>query len=310
MAWTLTGDVAEYLTAAGDFLRARAAQNTVQLGATETIRVRGADAFGDEAPLFGWWAAPGGPVTAAFMHTPPFGVTLTPSPAAVAAALAEIFAARGRFPAWVMADTTTAPSFAAAWERQTGQRARVGRRSRLYRLGRLRPPDPAPPGRARVATAADSGLLLDWLEAFHREADGHGGLDMQRAVADRLSYSGLTLWETADGPVSMAGVTRAVGGQARIGPVYTPPGRRGRGFGGAVTAAVSQAAKDAGVAEVLLYTDLANPTSNALYQRLGYRPVSDGVELHFRPAAARREEAAGERRPVREPRSPRGRTRR
>jgi predicted GNAT family acetyltransferase len=78
-------------------------------------------------------------------------------------------------------------------------------------------------------------------------------------------------------------MTRAVAGQVRLGPVYTPPGRRGRGFGGAVTAAVSQAAKDAGAAEVLLYTDLANPTSNALYQRLGYQPVSDSVELWFGP---------------------------
>jgi predicted GNAT family acetyltransferase len=72
----------------------------------------------------------------------------------------------------------------------------------------------------------------------------------------------------------MAGATRAVAGQARVGPVYTPPERRGRGFGGAVTAAVSQAAIDAGVAEVLLYTDLANPTSNALYQHLGYEPAA------------------------------------
>jgi GNAT superfamily N-acetyltransferase len=284
MAWTLTGDVAEYLTTAGDFLRSRAAENTVQLAATETVRVRGPAAFGDEAPLFGWWAAPGGPVTAAFMHTPPFGVTLTPAPADVAAALAETFAVRGRFPAWVMADTTTAPSFAAAWERHTGQPARVGRRSRLYRLGRLLPPDPGPPGRARVATAADVGLLLDWLEAFGREADDPGGHDLQRTVADRLSYGGLTLWEAGGGPVSMAGATRAVAGQARIGPVYTPPERRGQGFGGAVTAAVSQAAKDAGVGEVLLYTDLANPTSNALYQRLGYEPVSDSVQLLFLPA--------------------------
>ena len=287
MAWTLTGDVAEHLTAAGDFLRARAAENTVQLAATETIRVRGPAAFGDEAPLFGWWAAPGEPVSATFMHTPPFGVTLTRAPAGVAAALAEAFAARGRFPAWVMADTSTAPSFAAAWERHTGQPARVSRRSRLYRLGRLLPPDPPPPGRARVATAADSGLLLAWLEAFHREADGGGGPDMRRTVADRLSYGGLTLWEADGGPVSLAGATRAVAGQARIGPVYTPPDRRGRGFGGAVTAAVSQAAKDAGVAEVLLYTDLANPTSNALYQRLGYQPVSDSVQLLFLPAAVR-----------------------
>ena len=287
MAWTLTGDVAEYLAVAGGFLRSRAAENTVQLGATETIRVGGATAIGDEAPLFGWWAAAGGPVTAAFMHTPPFGVTLTPSPEGVTAALAETLAGRGRFPAWVMADTTTAPSFAAAWERHTGQSARIVRRSRLFRLGLLLPPDPAPPGRARVATAADSGVLLAWLEAFHREADDYGGPDMRRTLADRLSYGGLTLWESADGPVSMAGVSRTVAGQARIGPVYTPPEVRGRGFGGAVTAAVSQAAKDAGVADVLLYTDLANPTSNALYQRLGYEPVSDSVHLLFLPAPVR-----------------------
>src|SRR5215470_12384213 len=112
MTWTLAEDVAEFLTAAGGFLRSQAAENTVMLTATEAIRARGATAFGPDDPLFGWWAAPGGPVTAAFMHTPPFGVTLTPSPAGVAAALAGTFAARGRFPACVMADTTTAPSFA------------------------------------------------------------------------------------------------------------------------------------------------------------------------------------------------------
>ena len=287
MAWTLTGDVAEYLTAAGGFLRAQAAQNTVQLVATETIRVRGVAAFGDEAPLFGWWAA-GGPVTVAFMHTPPFGVTLTPAPAGVAAALAGILAARGRFLTGVMADTTTAPSFAAAWEQRTGQPFRPGRRTRMYRLGRLQLPDPAPPGRARVAAPADSGLLVAWLEAFHYEAVNEGRPANERTVADRLSYGGLTLWETGDGPVSLAGVTRAVAGQARIGPVYTPPGRRGQGFGGAVTAAVSQAAKDAGVADVLLYTDLANPTSNALYQRLGYEPVSDSIQLLFLAASVSR----------------------
>src|SRR5262249_59245223 len=103
-----------------------------------------------------------------------------------------------------------------------------------------------------------------------READDGGGHNVQRTIDDRLSYGGRAGGETADGPVSMAGATRAVAGQARVGPVYTPPGRRGRGFGGAVTAAVSRAARDAGVGEVLLYTDLANPTSNALYQRLGY----------------------------------------
>src|SRR5437867_3062415 len=265
MTWTLAEDVAEFLTAAGDFLRSQAAENTVMLTATEAMRAQGAAAFGPDAPLFGWWAAPGEPITAAFMHTPPYGLALTSMPAEVAAALAGTLAARGRFPAGVSGSTDAGPSFAAAWELRTGQPARVGRRMRLHRLGRLLPPDPAPPGRARIAAAADSGLLLTWLETFHQETAADGPVT-ERVVADRLSYGGLTLWETSDGPVALAGVTRAVAGQVRIGPVYTPPGRRGRGFGGAVTAAVSQAARDAGVAGVLLYTDLANPTSNALYQ--------------------------------------------
>ncbi len=70
----------------------------------------------------------------------------------------------------------------------------------------------------------------------------------------------------------------------RVGPVYTPPELRGRGYAGAATAAVSQAALGAAVREVVLYTDLANPTSNALYERLGYRPVEDRVIFSFAPA--------------------------
>ena len=101
-------------------------------------------------------------------------------------------------------------------------------------------------------------------------------------VDDRLSYRGLTLWEAGGQPVSLAGLTRPAAGQVRVGPVYTPPGQRGQGYGGAVTWAVTRAALDAGVTGVLLFTDLANPTSNALYQRLGYRAVSDRTMYSFR----------------------------
>ncbi len=73
----------------------------------------------------------------------------------------------------------------------------------------------------------------------------------------------------------MAGATPETAGQVRIAPVYTPAALRGRGYAGAATAEVSRAAREAGVAEVLLFTDLANPTSNGLYRRIGYRPVAD-----------------------------------
>ncbi|WP_405819688.1 GNAT family N-acetyltransferase [Streptomyces sp. NBC_00838] len=80
----------------------------------------------------------------------------------------------------------------------------------------------------------------------------------------------------------MASVSPVVAGQARVSPVYTPPRLRGRGYGGAVTAAISRAARESGAEQVLLFTDLANPTSNALYRRLGYRPLTDSQALTFR----------------------------
>ncbi|MFB6955303.1 GNAT family N-acetyltransferase [Streptomyces niveus] len=107
------------------------------------------------------------------------------------------------------------------------------------------------------------------------------GADHTRATAERVSTGRIWLWDVAGAPVAMASVSPVVAGQARVAPVYTPPRLRGRGYGGAVTAAVSRATLDAGAEQVLLYTDLANPTSNALYRRLGYRPLTDSQTLTF-----------------------------
>ena len=277
----LSPDVARYLASAGVFLRSRPAEHSVLLTVAEAVRIGGPAAFGDDQPLFGWYVRDGGAVTAACLHTPPYPVALTAMPDPVAAALAWTLAGNGRAVTAVGGPPGPAQAFAAEWQQQTGQPARVGRRERLYRLGELVPPAPAPAGQARVATGADIALLLAWLTAFRAEADPAGAPVHRAMVDERIGYGGLTVWETGDGPVSLAGRTRAVAGQARIGPVYTPPEHRGRGYGGAVTTAVSQQALAAGVAEVLLYTDLANPTSNALYQRLGYQPVTDRLQLRF-----------------------------
>jgi GNAT superfamily N-acetyltransferase len=278
MTWTLTEDVAEYLAAAGDMLRSDPAQNTLLLTIAETLRARGGHAFGQADPLFGWWEDGGG-VTAALLQTPPFPVVITPMPEQAATALAGALASRGWDPRGVNGPVGTARGFAAAWQARTGRDARVQRRSRLFRLAGLEPPAGVP-GRARTAGPADRDLLVDWFGAFRAET-GETNWHADQMVDDRLSYRGLALWEDGGQPVSLAGQNRAVAGQVRIGPVYTPPGQRGRGYGGAVTAAVSKAALDAGAAEVLLFTDLANPTSNALYQRLGYRSVSDYLVLEF-----------------------------
>jgi RimJ/RimL family protein N-acetyltransferase len=280
MAWTLTDDLNDYIAVAGGFLRSRPVQNTIQLSVAETLRARGASAFGEAAPLFGWWRAGGGEITAALLHTPPHPVLLTRLPEGSAEPLAEALAGRHRPLPGITAAEGDAAAFAAAWSRLTGESFRESRRSRLFRLGQLQPPDPGPRGTARVATTADRAWLESWFAAFAQEI-GEGMGRPADAVDDRLSYRGLTLWEAGGAPVSLAGRHRSAAGTVRVAPVYTPPEHRRQGYAGAVTAAVSQAALDDGADHVVLFTDLANPTSNALYQRLGYRPVEDRVVLQF-----------------------------
>ena len=293
MGWRTTGDVAEFLAAAGDFLRGERVRNTVFLTVAEAMRANPGQRRGNThagLPLFGWWSAGEGhgakaTPCGAFLHTPPFPVLLSAVPAEAAVSLAKQ-ALAGRLLTGVNAYPETAKAFGDAWREMTGDRVGVHTRTRLYRLTELSWPDPLPDGAPRLAAQGDAALLTDWFCAFTREASPPGGgegADPSAAVAERLSYLGVTLWEADGEPVSLAGVTRQVAGMVRIGPVYTPPDRRGHGYGTAVTAAVSQRARAAGAEELLLYTDLANPVSNSIYQHIGYRPVEDRVMLSFTP---------------------------
>jgi predicted GNAT family acetyltransferase len=284
MAWTISEDLEEFAAAAGPFLREHPAHNTVALTIVETLRSTGLDYFGEQPAMFGWWRSPGGQVGAACLQTPPYPLLLTGGPAEALAELAALLAEAGRGLPGVNAGETAAQEFAARWQTLTGAEATVHQRHRLYRLGELVLPDPAPPGRGRVATPADRELVTKWFAAFTEEAGSlaeRNGGQIARMAGERIQDGRLTLWEDGGEPVSMAGVTRQVAGATRVGPVYTPPELRRRGYAGGVTAAVSQGALDAGAAEVLLFTDLANPTSNSVYQRLGYHPIEDRVALSF-----------------------------
>jgi predicted GNAT family acetyltransferase len=281
MPWTISEDLDDYTAAAGPFLRSQPAQHTVELTIIETMRSKGARAFGEDTPVFGWWQQPGEPVTGAFLQAPPYPLLITSAPGQAAAELADTLAAAGRQLAGVNSGEQTAGRFAGHWQQRTGATSAIHQRTRLFRLGELIPPSPAAPGSSRVATAADRDQVVTWFGEFMAEAGSLAEADPARAADDRMSYGGITLWEDGGNPVSMAGVTRQVAGAIRVGPVYTPPALRGRGYGTTATAAVTQAALDAGAAEVLLFTDQANPTSNGIYQRLGYRPVEDRVILAF-----------------------------
>jgi predicted GNAT family acetyltransferase len=282
MAWFITEDLDEYATAAEGFLRSRPVAHTVPLTIIETLRAGGWNVDADDglsAPLYGWWSEGNG-VTGAFLQTPPHPVLLSGMPEPAIETLPDALTSVGRSLPGVTATNAAAEGFAAAWQRRTGKTFQVRQRQRLYRLGELVPPRPAPPGAPRVVAAPDRDLLLAWHEAFIDEADAVPGRS-GAVVDDRLTYGGLTLWEVDGEPVSMAGRSRLVAGMTRVAPVYTPLAHRRRGYAAAVTATVSQDGLDAGASEVLLFTDLANPTSNSVYQRIGYRPVDDFLVVTF-----------------------------
>ncbi len=281
MAWKTTGSLDAFVRAAGEYLRSDPVGNTVPLTVLETLRQSGLAMYGDNPPVFGWHEPDSGSMDAAFLQTPPFHALLTSLPDGSADSFVELLTAGTVRPTGVNVAAQEEPAFVAAWVAATGGSTSVHMRSRLFRLAGLTPPDPFPAGAARVAGPDDTELLVDWSAAFVAET-GSGGGDPRKGVADRLSYRGFMLWEAGGVPVAMAGLTRNVAGVVRVGAVYTPAEQRRRGYGGAVTTAASQAALDGGAAEVVLFTDLANPTSNALYQRLGYRPVGDRVQLDLR----------------------------
>lgn len=278
MGWDVTGDPEKYAAEAGEFLRADPVDNTVPLGVIETLRAQGADAFG-EGPLFGWWRTAGG-VRGAFLQTGTFPLLLSELPEHAAAELAVVLADLGVTLPGVSGSVSAARAFAAAWQERTGVAAEVLMHQRLFRLERLAMPDPLPEGSPRVATAADHDLVHAWFVAFEEEAGGVGGVS-SRLIYDRIGYGGVLLWEVEGVPVALAGRTRIASGMTRIGPVYTPVEHRRRGYGAAVTAVLTRAALEAGAEHVVLFTDVANPTSNAIYQRLGYRPTNDRLVLSF-----------------------------
>lgn len=224
-----------------------------------------------------------GSVVGVAMHTPPHRLFLSRMPDEAARALADTLAdGRRDLPGVNGAQDPTA-AFAAAWTARTGRASTLLRAMRMYRLGELRPPAEVP-GEAALATApADVGLVAGWMVAFREEADPHAppGDGWTIFAERRIADGQIHLWRDRGTAVSVAGVSPAAAGVARVGPVYTPPSERRRGYGAAVTAAATAAALADGAEHVALYTDLANPTSNSIYQAIGYVPDHDAQELAF-----------------------------
>ncbi|WP_286274263.1 GNAT family N-acetyltransferase [Mycobacterium antarcticum] len=195
--------------------------------------------------------------------------------ATLAPARADLPAARGTL--------STAEAFGQAWTEATGAEASASFAETLYRLGDLVAPDGVV-GEPRLAGAEDAELLGEWLDAFFIEAfESESNPSASRALLRDIADAGghVVLWTVDGAPVAMARIHGCLLGMSRIGPVYTPPSNRGRGYGAAVTAEAARHARRHGARDVVLFADVANPVSNAIYRRLGFRPVAECVQYGF-----------------------------
>jgi uncharacterized protein len=275
-------DVGPFLERVRGFLAEREAEHNLLFGIIDALRIDSSFLTG---PAYLAAAVADDRVVAVALRTPPNNVVLSEvdDPAGLALIADDLAAADETIPGAV-GPAAVVRDFATAWTERTGRPNRLSRAERVFRLSRVVPPRPTP-GAMRLAGPPDAELLVAWLTAFAAEAFPPGSpFGDPRATVERWLRTGGKrnyLWVVDGRPVSWAGVGGRTPNGTRVGPVYTPPDERGHGYASAVVAAASQAQLDEGLAFCFLFTDLANPTANRIYQAIGYEPIGDFDELLF-----------------------------
>lgn len=228
-------------------------------------------------------AVDGDSVVGVATQTPPYPAVLSLfDDRSAVEAVAERLHADGVDLPGTMAPLDVGPSFVDRWCSLTGSTARLRMEERIYEATEVIAPRPTA-GRMRPYTPADRETVLSFMAAFYAEAmPGAPDSDPAEFLARRLAESegGLVLWDDGE-PVSLAGYGSPSPNAMRIGPVYTPRALRGRGYASALTAAVTELVLATGRRSCFLFTNLANPTSNSIYRRIGYRPVLDVNQWTF-----------------------------
>jgi GNAT superfamily N-acetyltransferase len=274
-------DATSFLERTGDFLLEREAQHNLILGLAG--RLRREPLFYGEDPYFAV-ALDGDRVAGAAMRTPPHNLILSEiddvgALEPIADDVQDVYESISG----VIGAREAAALFARSWGRRTGAEARIGIRQRIYRAAEARLPGGVS-GEMRRYREGDRALVLEWMGAFVAEALPEAPPETPEEWLERNLTNpdgGLDLWVDDGQPVSFAAYGGLTPNGIRIGPVYTPPELRRRGHATALVAEVTRMLLERGRRFCFLFTDLANPTSNSIYQRVGYRPVTDVDQWTF-----------------------------
>jgi predicted GNAT family acetyltransferase len=273
LRFELTRDAAAFASHAQRFVEARIERSVLATVLAASLR----GIFGEGLFALGFDRA--GDLAAAALRTPPWPMVVAEVDAEDAQSLIEVWLPEDPKLPGVNGLPSDARAAATAWQRTTGGSWEVCRREALHVLDEVLDPSRPAPGHLREPFDEERELLIDWERAFAEEL---GIVDAARAaelVDGRLAYGGVHVWDD-DRPVCVVGNSLPVAAGIRIGPVYTPPELRGRGYASSAVAARSRLAMESGLG-CALFTDLANPTSNKIYAEVGYRRVADWEEIAF-----------------------------
>jgi GNAT superfamily N-acetyltransferase len=281
MRWELEPDLAAFHARVQPLLESDIVNNVVATVVAGTVQGQ----FRSSPPVLAVGVDDAGKVAAAALRTAPWPMLCTPIEADDASALVELWLEHDPEPSGVNALRDTARAVAASWIQRTGGSEQCRTAMAMHSLTRVLDPPRPGPGELVAGTGADRELALRWWDGFVAEARViDGGPDARAAAVDfRIASGDLFLWRDAGEAVSLVCTNPAVAGVVRIGPVYTPPEARSRGYASAAVAAVSRRALAEGAHTCMLYTDLANPTSNRIYADVGYRRIAEWEERVFTP---------------------------
>ena len=287
MQFKLYTDVHEFYNDTYDVLMRHEAQNLIPLG-NIIIGHQGKDKTDWRDPE-NWLMATISDVRGIFLTaimTPPHNITLYATdniinPDAISCLIDGL---KNREIPGVMTEKTLAEYFAKEYTLRKGITFKTTMSQRIYELTAVNP-EIQKVGTVRLVDEKDMHFFPYWVEAFSA-AESYGKTEMSIPQnADpylyRIASKKLYILEVNGMPVSMAGYTREMQTVIGVAFVYTPPYERRKGYASSIVAQISQFALDKGFTKCVLYTDLANPTSNNIYQKIGYSPICDSLQLKF-----------------------------
>ncbi len=272
---TVHEDAAHFTAVAAAFLRAA----EVETSSIASIATRMVNApSDDDAGAYFATVSDGSSTVAAVFHGTAGAILLTSAPDGAVALIADDLANRGRQPKGVVGPLDQCEVFARAWHQRTGQVHVLRFHLRHFELS-ASPALAVATGRLRRPDAGEQTLIVDWQLAFFEETRMPDDVArVRRNAIQRFERGQVRIWDDG-GAAAFAGYGDVAAATARIAPVYTPPRFRGRGYASAMVGELSRELFAAGKRAILLSADVANPTSNSIYRRIGFRPVAD--YFHF-----------------------------